>query len=190
MGTDMIQKSTILLANIHVPVTLVCKLIGMEDVDYAAGGNAKIHCPFGFYHADGGQSKSFRIYETNNCYCFACDESFRPVTLYARAKDISLDDAAEIILEASGYIAPTPEARWADLVSETVQVNQDSLAEALKLYCQRVDPLWEVKQFDDKVAHKFRQCLELLPNVRTVEQIRQWRAAANQAMTKVLGESV
>ncbi len=185
----MLQTSTISLANSYVNIVQVCKMIGMEDVDYAAGGNAKIYCPFGFYHSDGGQAKSFRIYDSNSCYCFACDESFRPVTLYARAKDITLDEAAEVILEAAGYVAPTPEARWESYLNDAPAVDQDALAEALKLYCLRIDPMWEVKQFDEKVAHKFRQCLALLPNVKTAEQVQQWRTAANQAMTKVLGES-
>jgi hypothetical protein len=167
-------------------MSFACKAIGMADTDYASSG-AKVDCPFALlFHPDGG--KSFRIYDDATAYCYACSERYLPVSLYAQAKDISLDEAAELLLEAFGYKAPTAESRFAEAVSQGLGVDQHALEDALKTFCARNFPSWETDQFVDKVAAKFRQCVELLPTVHSSEDTRVWLNAAKTAMTKVLGE--
>ena len=184
-----VLESDVNLANNVVLMSLACKAVGMpaDVVDYGTSG-AKIECPFGtLFHPDGG--KSFRIYDDKTAYCYACAAQYRPVQLYAMAMDVSLDDAAETLLELSGYIKPTAESRYAAAVDNALFVDQYALEDALKTYLKRNFPSWEVAQFDDRVAHKFRQCVELLPSVKSAEDTRTWTAAAKAAMTKVLGET-
>lgn len=179
-------KSDIALANSIVSIAFACKHIGMADIDYGSSG-AKINCPFEtLFHPGGG--KSFRMYEdANSAYCYACGQQYRPVTIVSQAKDISLDEAAEQLLEAFGYKAKTAESRYAEAVATMVKVDQHALEEALKTFCARNYPEWEILQFDDAVASKYRQCVELLPSVRTAEDTKTWLKAAKTAMTRLLG---
>lgn len=180
-------KSDIGLANNIVPMSFACKAIGMADTDYASSG-AKVDCPFAtLFHPDGG--KSFRIYDDKTAYCYACGEHYRPVQIYSIAKDLSLDEAAEQLLEAFGYKKPSAEDRFAEAVANSKIIDQHALEDALKTWCLRNFSSWEVDQFDDKVAHKFRQCVELLPLIHNDEDIRYWLEQAKLAMTNVLGES-
>jgi hypothetical protein len=179
-------RSDIGLANRIIPMSFACKGIGMPDVDYALSG-AKVDCPFStLFHP--GSGKSFRIYDDASAYCYACAQSFRAVDIYAQAKDISLDEAAEQLLESFGYKEATAEERYAQAVEHPVVIDQRALEEALKTYCARNFPSWEVDQFDETVAAKFRQCVNLLPSVRTAEETKTWLTATKQAMTKVLGD--
>lgn len=179
--------SDIGLANRIVPMSFACKAIGMANVDYGTSG-AKIDCPFStLFHPGGG--KSFRIYDDTTAYCYACGESFRPVQLVAQARDISLDAAAEQLLESFGYSPPSADSRYEAAVSAPQKTDQHALEDALKTYCVRNFPDWEVAQFDDDVARKFRRCVELLPVVRNSEEAKTWLKAAKLAMTKVLRES-
>lgn len=180
-------KSDIGLANRIVPMSFVCKAIGMDNVDYGMSG-AKIDCPFAtLFHPGGG--KSFRIYEDATAYCYACGEQFRPVQLYAQVKDIGLDAAAEQLLESFGYTPPSPESRFEEAVANASPIDQHALEDALKTFCARNFEDWEIDQFEDKVARKFRRCVELLPSVRTAEETKTWLSAAKTAMSRVLGES-
>lgn len=172
------------LADSKVTIHDVLTAIGYPDPDYASAG-AKVNCPFmAVFHPDSG--KSFRVYDNGSAYCFACSERWGPVSLYSAYTDLPLDVAAQDLLERIGYKEPTPEERVAKALSGEYDVDQHALQEALKRFCSRLDPLWEVDQFDISVARKFRQCVELLPAVRTREDTRLWLAAAKTAMTKEL----
>jgi hypothetical protein len=183
----LVLDSHVGLANRIVPMSFACGQIGMPDVDYAASG-AKVDCPFStLYHPDSG--KSFRIYDDTSAYCYACGEAYRPVTIFSIARDISMDDAADALLEAFGYKEASAEERFEQAVASSVAIDQRALEDALKTFCARNFPNWEVDQFDPPVAAKFRQCVTLLPSVKTVEDTHTWLAATKQAMTKVLGDA-
>lgn len=183
----LLEKSDIPLANSKVSISFVLRQLGMPDPDYAASG-AKSECPFGdVFHPDG--QKSFRVYDDVGAYCFACGQRWDAVSLYAQAKDLSPDDAAAELLEKVGYRKPTAEERFEFARVTPPEVDTHALSETLKIYCQRNYPLWEVLQFDDKVARKFRQCVELLPSVHTAEETKTWLTVTKQAMSKVLEEA-
>lgn len=181
------DENPIALANDKVSISQALMMIGMDIPDYQYG-SGKLYCPFGdLYHADGGTSKAFRVYpETNSAYCFACGEAFRPVSLLAKAKGISDADAAEGLLEAIGYVPPTIDSRWEALITTPQQIDREALSEALKLACSRMSPTWEVDQFDELIATRFRKCLELLSKVHTEEEATQWLTVTKAVMRKTL----
>ena len=179
-------RSDIGLANAKVSMEFVMNAIGMPDVSYAASG-AKVDCPFmSVFHPDSG--KSFRVYDNTGAYCFACSERYNPVKIYALAKDISQDAAAEDLLELVGYRAPDADERIATALEDTAKVDRDSLSLALKTYCSRVDPNWDIDQFEDAPSNMLRKCLDLLTHVRSAEQTHKWLEASKIAMNRVLTE--
>lgn len=178
-------ESIITIANQRVDIERAAALL---DIDMPLA-SAKTYCPFGeIYHADGGQSRALKVYpETNSAYCFAGCGYLNPVKLVALDKGWSEHEAAEFLLEATGYVAPTPEARWAALVVEDKpSIDQDALAAAFQLRCARLFPDWDERQFDAKVSKKLAQALSLLPKVTTEEEQEKWLTVATQAMQKVM----
>lgn len=183
-------ESRITLANDSTDIISVCRVIGMSVPDFAYVASMKLYCPFGeVSHADGGQSKAFRVYpETNSSYCFACGEAFSPVKLLATARDITPTEAADVLLEIAGVAEEKTDERWAQLIaSQEPPVNTAELSEALKIFCARIEPRWEERQFESAIAHTFQQCLELLPRVRTQADAEQWLAATKRVMNTKLG---
>jgi len=164
-------------------------MVGMNVSD--ASASMKQYCPFGeIFHADGGRSKSFRIFsDSNSAYCYACSEYFDPVLLLARYKDLSKKDAALFLLDYINYRPEDAESRWASLLEDTVPVDQDYLSEALKVFCSGVSPEWEIRQFDRDVSDPFNRCLKLLPMVRTDEDACKWLSVSKQVMRNTLGVS-
>lgn len=165
-------------------------MIGMQVPSFSYAYSVKLYCPFGeVSHADGGSSKAFRIYpETNSAYCFACGEAYSPVKLLATANDTSLNEAADFLLEYAGVTEEGTEERWEQLTSQQESpISTSELAEALKVYCARVDPDWAERQLEPAVAHTFQRCLELLGSVRTSADADQWLGATKQVMAKKLG---
>jgi hypothetical protein len=181
------SKSLVEIANEEVSIFDACRMTGMDLPDFEFGSQ-KLYCPFGhLYHADEGMSKAFRVYpSSNSAYCFACVKYFSPVSITALDKDLSLEDAAELLLERNGYVPPDTDSRWA-ASADVETVNADYLAEALKVACERMDPLWEIHQFDEPTAIKLRQCLGLLSKVQTDEQARKWLASTKTIMSRALG---
>lgn len=176
--------SPVAIANREVSISTACRLI-----DMSVDGYAKTWCPFGdVTHADGGYDRAFRIYEdTNSAYCFACGEAFRPVSLIARARDISTDEAAAVLLEHIGYVPVDVDDRLDALLREEEEpVDQESLASALGVFCSRIAPDWKHLQFDDSVATPYRQCLEVLSLVSTPKDAETWLTAAKMKMTRTL----
>lgn len=174
------------VANELVDIVDVCKLIGMQQVDYASSG-AKVRCPFAdLYHTDRADEKTFRIYDSNSSYCFACLMVYTPTKLLSTASAISEEESAETLLRSIGYVPPTYESKWEDLMTEQVIVDTDALAEALKLACARMDPAWEIRQFDDTVGDMLGKCLRLLSSVKTAEDATNWLTGTKKAMKRIL----
>lgn len=183
--------SSISIANEKVSITTVCQMLGMFVPELYYLSSLKLHCPFGdVSHADGGQARAFRVYpEDNTAFCFACGIFFTPVRLLAMARDLSVEEAAEVLLEEAGYQPEDPDDRWALLLQSTEEpVSQLELAEALKIFCARVDPSWEERQFDTAIAVRFQQCLDLLSGVKNGADSKKWLAGTKQVMITILGE--
>lgn len=162
-------------------------MLGME-VSSGDFQLAKHYCPFGaVFHIDGGASRSFKFYpESNSAYCFAGCGFFTPVKLIAMDRNLSEAEAAEVILTEIGYVEPTPEARWEAATTVTDSVDPDYLSEALKVYCARIDPDWEVDQFDDRIASTLQKCLELSALATTQQLAAEWLAKTKLVMRRVL----
>lgn len=168
-----------------------CNDIGMGIYDNP--GNFKFHCPFGhLFHKDGGMAKSFRVYsESNSAYCFACDIYFTPTRLLAMANDRTEDEVAQDILIRSGYVEPDIESRWeAARALPATEIDTSGLATALAVYCRRIEPLWEVLQFEEPQATVFRKCVELTAAVHTEADVATWLEKTKAAMRKVLLDTV
>lgn len=185
------EESIVTLANARVTISHALRLVGTDVPDYMGRG-AKLYCPFGhLYHSDGGMAKAFRVYpDTNSAYCFAGCGAFRPVSLIAADRGMSPEDAAEFLLDLTGYVPPDLDSRWAAATAVSVDIDRGSLAEALKVACAAMDSRWEVRQFEDDVAVRFRQCLGLLPRIQSGADAAQWLQATKQIMRKQLGETV
>lgn len=172
------------LANEQMDIVAACAFIGMGDVS----SMSKTYCPFGeLMHEDGGRGKAFRVYPaTNSAYCFACAQAFRPCQLIATDRDITEAEAAEVILEEVGYVAPDVNSRWQAATAEQVRVDRDALANALKTACARYDREWEVRQFDEDIAETLRKCLAASRNVSNDDEAREWLNVTKQVMKKAL----
>jgi hypothetical protein len=186
MATE--EKTVIQVANERMSIIQACNELGMDIPDFSVK-SMKVHCPFGhLFHADGGTSRAFAIYPgTNSAWCFAGCGYFTPVKLIAMDKGISEEQAAESILEQTSYVAPDYEARWNALLDTQITVNTDDLAEALKVACSRMVSDWDERQFETAVAQKLRQCLSLLPKVRSEEDASKWLAATKKIMQNAMG---
>ena len=182
------QISEIDLANQRTSIFDACRAAGMEISDFEYG-SPKLYCPFGeISHSDGGRGKAFRIYPNDNtAYCFACSMFFNPVRLTAMTRDVTEPEAAQILLEISGYVAPDVDSRWKALMEEKPTINTDYMAEALKTFCTRIEPLFEERQFDERVSGTLRRCLELLPRIKSEEDAIKWREKTRSVMRNVLG---
>lgn len=184
----MTSKFTI--ANELIGIATACQLIGMSEIDRFITSNVKAYCPFGdVAHSDGGYEKAFRIYpDTNSAYCFACGKAWTPVSLMADARDLTPAEAADVILELSGYVEPTVDSEWDALVNAPVVIDRPELAEGLKVYCSRIASDWEERQFEPTVSRVLTSCLELLPAVKTREDVTKWFNATKRVMTSILGD--
>lgn len=180
-------RERINIANERMDIIATCRFIGMHLGDFAVQ-SIKTYCPFGeMLHADGGRSKSFRVYPaTNSAYCFACAMVFTPVRLVATERDIPEATAAEILLEEVGYVAPDYLSRWDAAWNPEVTVDTDGLANALKLACARMSQNWEEVQFDDSVSSVLQKCLAPLSKVTTEDEARAWLGTTKKVMKQVL----
>lgn len=152
------------------------------------GSNKKVHCPFGFYHSDGGISKAMRVYGKNNtAYCFSCSKRYSPVTLAAAAWDCSWMAAAMRLLEDSGFKPKSLEERWVQATTQEEKLpDLIALADALKVYCSTVSENWEIVQLNNSVANKLTKCLDLLDSVKTAEGASRWLTVCKKVMLKTL----
>ena len=156
------------------------RLCGMD----VASWSSKVECPF-------DDELAFKIYsETNTAHCFACSKSYTPTSLLAEHRGIRIKEAAEILVDIAvregRYVPITPEARWAALTTAPLEMDKASEAEALKIYCARVDGDWKTKQFDLRIAATFAKCLAPLDKISTIDELQQWRTVARSAMLRAL----
>lgn len=183
------QKSWIDQANEMVKITDVLASLGVfVPSSIHNGGNKKIYCPFGFYHSDGGATKAMRVYlKSNSVYCFSCSKRYDPVGLAAAQWDVSWVNAAFRLLEDSGFKPKSLEERWQEATAEVENApDLISLADALKMYCSAISPVWQTKQLDDIVATKLSKCLDLLNAVKTDSDAIKWLDITKRAMRNVL----
>lgn len=185
-------RSVIALANEQVSIIYACQLIGMElPDDVGMRRSLKVTCPFGeIYHRDGGAEASFRIYpDSNSAYCFSCAVAYTPVRLVVAAWDGTPESVAVELLERAGLRPLSGAAAWTSAARYVPAPDATLLAEALKIFCARIDPHWHRRQFDPPVAAVLSRCLALLDWVDTPAAAGQWLAGCKQVMTRTLTES-
>lgn len=186
------NKSWIDEANekIHI-VDVLSKLNVYVPESILNGGNKKIHCPFGFYHSDGGISKAMRVYlSSNTVYCFSCSKRYSPVSLAAAGWDTSWINTAFRLLDDAGFKPKTIEERWMEAqIKPEVVIDTQALAEALKMYCSGLVTDWHSRQLDNVVAQKLNTCLSLLVSVTSQEDCDKWLTTCKKVMSRILEES-
>lgn len=183
------QKSWIDEANERIDIADVLTNIGVFVPDTVrSGGNRKLHCPFGFYHSDGGLAKAMRLYRANNTvYCFSCSKRYSPVTLAAARWDCSWNNAAFRLLEDAGFKPKTLEERWVEATTPIeYKLDTIALADALKTYCSGIHSDWNTLQYSDNIGTLLNKCLDLLSAVRTDEDAMKWLNTCKQVMRKML----
>jgi hypothetical protein len=184
-GAARRERSVVGIANEKVPITLACRLIGLDLADdIAYGRSLKIHCPFGeIYHVDQGHEAAMRIYpDTNSAFCFAGCGYFSPVWLLAQAWDIDPTQAAVELLERAGIKPVSLAQAWAEASIVDAEPDRTALCEALKMYCRRTVPGWNALQFQPEVARTLARCLTLLDRVRTEDDAQRWLRVCKQVM--------
>lgn len=183
----MTSQEMVDVANSRVGIVKACQIIGMDAPDFGAG-SVKLYCPFGeMYHTDGGRTRAFKVYpNTNSAWCFACSKFYTPVMLVSQARDVSESDAAEYLLDITGYVAPDSESRWKALMEQTLDFDHAAEREALKLFCARLDPQWPSRQFEPDIAALLTKCFTPLGKVATQDDLQRWRETTRSVMTKAL----
>jgi hypothetical protein len=181
---DLTSREKRDIANSRMPIDAAVRLVGGE----AWAGNGKQWCPFGAVsHMDGGQDRAFRIYpEENTAFCFGGCGFFTPTKMVAVGKDMNEDDAADYILEVTGYRPPTVEKRWEAATTVKQAIDTDALAEALRVFCTRLDKNFDVSRYDEPIASTFRKCLALTDRVTSAEDATLWLRTTKEAMRQVL----
>lgn len=174
-------------ANTRIDIVDVLGMLGIQ-VPVSSNSSKKIHCPFGFYHSDGGFSKAMRVYLTNNTvYCFSCSKRYSSVSLAAASWDCSWLAAAMRLLEDFDLKAKTLAERWEDAVKvEDVTVNVLELSDALKIYCSGLHPEWEIVQLEDDISETLNKCLALVSRVKTEADADKWLHVCKQVMKQKL----
>lgn len=182
------QKSWIEEANTKIDIADFLSSIGIYVP--VRDGNKKVHCPFGFYHSDGGQSKAMRIYyNSNTAFCFSCGKRYTPVTLASAYWDCAWVTAAFRLLDDAGIKPKTLEERWVEASTpEIKKIDLISLADALKMFCAGVSTDWDKQQYSDEISDKLNKCLTLLDSIKTDEDAVKWLNVCKQVMAKMLEE--
>lgn len=183
------RRSAVSIANDKVPITMACRLVGMDiDDDIAYGRSMKVHCPFGeLYHTDQGVEPAFRIYvDSNSAYCFACSTYFTPVWLVSQAWDQQPAQVAVELLERIGIKPASLADAWAQAAVRDVVPDAGLLAEALKTFCGRICVDWDDAQFEPATAGLLSRCLALLDLVHTEGEARQWLDECKKVMRAAL----
>jgi hypothetical protein len=106
------------------------------------------------------------------------------------AWDIPPHAAAKELLERVGYRPTSLKDAWAAAVAgDNPAPDPLLLAEALKTYCSRVVPDWDVIQFDPRPAAMLGRCLGLLDLVHTEDEAREWLTGCKTVMRHILRRS-
>lgn len=182
-------KSAITVANERASVAGVLRWLGVElPEDFSIERSLKIQCPFGATdHSDGGVSPAMRLYpDTNSAYCFSCTQYFSPVSLVAKALDVTNSVAAERILQHIGHRPADLAEQWKNAVEFEPAPDKSLMADALKTFCRRVEQNWAQRQFEPKVAAALTRCLTLLDMVRTADDVTLWLTKSKRVMQRAL----
>jgi hypothetical protein len=183
------RKSWIDQANEATTISEVLMSLGIYVPEGSYYGNSKkIHCPFGFYHSDGGIDKAMRIYyKSNTAYCFSCNKRYSPVTLFSAKNDCSLTNAALELLDSKGLGFKSLEEQWEEANKKPeVILDVSALADALKIYCSTLVDNWTILQLNDVVSSKLNACFNLLDLVKTDEDAHNWLSTCKAAMKRLL----
>lgn len=170
-------------ANSKVTIESVLQIAGVELT-----GRSKVLCPWTMLHSD--SKPAFKIFgNTNTGRCFSCQRSYSPVTLAAQVWECSFKDAAIRLLDTIDDAPKTLRERWAELEKEEdlPVVDVESLAEALRVYCSRISPDWHASRLS--FAGNLNRCFQLLPAVKTEEDVMLWLAGSKEYMRKVIVEA-
>lgn len=185
----MNRPSVITVANERVSIVTVCQMIGLDISDDVIDGRSrKLPCPFGeIYHSDHGRDPAMRIYaDSNSAYCFSCQAYWTPVTLAARAMDVSNKMAATRLLDRIGYKPVDLAQAWKQVTHFEPEVDKAALAEALKTYCRRIEPQWARRQFESDIARHLTRCLSILPLVKSQTDVEVWLTRCKEVMQQVI----
>lgn len=182
------KKSHINLANENTDIFMVLGLVGMFVAPVYDVHSIKVHCPFGdISHSDFGVERAMRIYPgTNSAYCFACQRLYTPVNIYASAKDIGFEEAASDLLRESGYQPRTLEEMWDSAQPKPQSPDLPMLGLALRVFCERIDPDWQTRQFEPDISSFLDSCLSLLSTVRSEQDAAEWLKGTKQVMKNCL----
>jgi hypothetical protein len=182
------HKSWVEEANEYISIFDLLSSIGVYIPFSDGSSTKKIHCPFGFYHSDGGTSKAMRVYShSNTAYCFSCGKRYSPVGLASAYWDCSYTAAALRLLEDAGFKSKTLEERWVEATTpEKNKIDLIALADALKMYCAGICTDWDTLQYSDKVSVTLSRCLGLLNSVHSEEQATKWLTTCKTVMKTIL----
>lgn len=166
-------------ANTKIPMEEVLKLAGVEIT-----GRSKLMCPWTMLHSD--SKPAFKVFAgTNTGRCFSCQKSYSPVTLASQVWDCSFKAAAIKLLDMIDEAPKSLRERWEFLDEEERQeIDKDSLAEALRVYCSRVDKNWTENRF--ALASQLNRCFSLLDSIQTGEDVVLWLAGSKKYMARAI----
>ncbi len=177
------NPSLIAVANEQVPIAVACRMAGVSVVG-DAGRPTKVHCPFGALHSDGGIDKAMRVYtDTNSAWCFSCTTFYTPVKIFAQARELDYRTAATVLLDHIGY-RPLSLADQFAAAERSAQPDTAQLADALKIYCQRVIPGWRGRQYNADESALLARCLALLDRVRSDTEAQLWLNTTKSIMAR------
>lgn len=185
----MNRPSVITVANEQVSIVTVCQMVGLDiSDDVGEGRSRKLPCPFGeIYHSDHGRDPAMRLYmDSNSAYCFSCQAYWTPVSLFARAMDLDHRTAATRLLDRIGYKPVNLAQAWKQAVSYAPELDKAALAEALKIYCRRIEPQWSRRQFDPGIAQHLTRCLSILSLVRNETDADLWLTRCKEVMRQAI----
>lgn len=175
------ERSDLSIANEVLNIRDAYQIITGRRADYG-----KTYCPFGgTFHKD---ERVFRIFEdTNTAYCYLSCGYLTPVKMIEMGQDLTREDAIQYIFDHTGFKHLTAHERWDEEMAYRPEMDKESLAEALKVYCARTIPDWETSQLEGAVADKLERCLGALRAVRSPEDADKWLRKTKAVMTRVNG---
>jgi hypothetical protein len=171
------QRSLYAIANERVPFDTAMLWAGVGGAGTRERG-IKVTCP------SCDEAGAMRVYPGHG-WCFPERLWLTPVGLLAAKWDMDREEAAIRALKRIGYVPPGY-AELFDQVQEPPPPARDDLATALRIWCGRVCPDWQVRQYDPDVAALLARCLGLLPKVQTAEDCRKWLEVSKTVMGRLL----
>lgn len=166
-----------------IPFPVAARWAGVDAGASPAHG-AKVHCPFGFEHDDGGQEKALRVYP-DHAWCFAEQRYFTVTILLAAAWEVTREDAAAEALRRYGWKPASHAHLWAQVTAPR-EPDKGALREALATWCSARCRDWVARQYDPLIAGRLGQCYGLLALVRSEHDCMTWLEASKKAMARLI----